>query len=216
MPDRAPRAFRPPQPYSAPPQVASRAFEPPAPSSHPSPGRPRTAGGLRPRLAAARRPAPPVAGPDRTGPDLTGPDLAGPDLGHRTRSTAADTGDELLAPRRSDRRRDEGSHRTGPPKKGSAPSGALGAAVEVVVVVVLALVLAVVVKTFLVQAFFIPSESMETTLLVGDRVLVNKLTPGPFALHHGDVVVFKDPDHWLPPSPPPDGRTGAAPPSAAH
>uniref|UniRef100_UPI00351062B2 signal peptidase I n=1 Tax=Kineosporia sp. R_H_3 TaxID=1961848 RepID=UPI00351062B2 len=134
-----------------------------------------------------------------------------PDTGHRTRSPAADTGEDLLAPRRSDRRRDEGSHRTGPPKKGSAPASALGAAVEVVVVVALALVLAVVVKTFFVQAFYIPSESMETTLLVGDRVLVSKLTPGPFALHRGDVVVFKDPDNWLPPSAPPDdGQVRAA------
>jgi signal peptidase I len=39
---------------------------------------------------------------------------------------------------------------------------------------------------------------MEDTLLVGDRVVVSKLTPGPFALHRGDVVVFKDPGGWLP------------------
>jgi signal peptidase I len=38
---------------------------------------------------------------------------------------------------------------------------------------------------------------MENTLLEGDRVLVSKLTPGPFHLGHGDVVVFKDPNHWL-------------------
>ncbi|MEZ0165263.1 signal peptidase I [Kineococcus sp. LSe6-4] len=53
------------------------------------------------------------------------------------------------------------------------------------------------VKTFLAQAFFIPSESMEDTLVKGDRVIVSKLTPGPFALHRGDVVVFSDPGHWL-------------------
>jgi len=64
-------------------------------------------------------------------------------------------------------------------------------------------VTALVVKTFLVQAFYIPSESMEATLLVGDRVLVSKVTPGPFDLGHGDVVVFKDPGGWLQPSEPP-------------
>ena len=51
--------------------------------------------------------------------------------------------------------------------------------------------------TSLVQAFVIPSASMENTLLIGDRVLVSKLTPGPFDLHRGDVVVFSDPGDWL-------------------
>ncbi len=64
-------------------------------------------------------------------------------------------------------------------------------------VVVIALGLSLVVKTFLVQAFFIPSESMENTLRIGDRVVVSKLTPGPFSLRRGDVVVFTDPDQWL-------------------
>ena len=40
---------------------------------------------------------------------------------------------------------------------------------------------------------------MEDTLVKGDRVIVSKLTPGPFDLHRGDVVVFEDPDHWLDP-----------------
>lgn len=73
---------------------------------------------------------------------------------------------------------------------------------EVVVVVVIALAVSLAAKTFLVQAFFIPSQSMENTLKKGDRVLVTKLTPGPFALHHGDVVVFLDPGHWLEEEPP--------------
>lgn len=60
-----------------------------------------------------------------------------------------------------------------------------------------ALALSLLIKTFLVQAFSIPSGSMEDTLLIGDRVLVSKLTPGPLALHRGDVVVFKDPGGWL-------------------
>jgi len=67
-------------------------------------------------------------------------------------------------------------------------------------VLAIALGLSLLIKTFLVQAFFIPSVSMENTLLVGDRVLVSKLTPGPFELKHGDVVVFADSGKWLPPS----------------
>ena len=68
-----------------------------------------------------------------------------------------------------------------------------------VVVLGMALVLSLLIKTFLVQAFFIPSQSMENTLLTGDRVVVSKLTPGPFDLHRGDIVVFKDPGGWLDP-----------------
>lgn len=77
--------------------------------------------------------------------------------------------------------------------------GGLGAWLkETAIIVVSALVLSLVIKTFLVQAFFIPSGSMEDTLLVGDRVLVTKLAPGPLDVHRGDVVVFKDPGGWLP------------------
>ena len=83
-------------------------------------------------------------------------------------------------------------------------SGLVGALREVVVVVVTALVLSLLIKTFLVQAFFIPSESMQPTLEVGDRVLVSRLTPGPFELERGDVVVFTDPGGWLDPAPEPD------------
>ena len=65
------------------------------------------------------------------------------------------------------------------------------------VVVVIAMLLSFVIKTFLLQPFWIPSESMEPALVPGDRVVVSKLTPGPFDLHRGDVVVFEDPDNWL-------------------
>lgn len=71
---------------------------------------------------------------------------------------------------------------------------------EIVIVVVLAMVLSFVVKTWLFQAFYIPSGSMEDTLVPDDRVIVSKLTPGPFELRRGDVVVFEDPGKprpWL-------------------
>ncbi|MDQ1426832.1 MAG: signal peptidase [Acidimicrobiaceae bacterium] len=53
--------------------------------------------------------------------------------------------------------------------------------------------MAIVVKTFLIQAFFIPSGSMEPTLKPGDRVLVNKLSYKLHDVHRGDIVVFKRP-----------------------
>ncbi len=68
---------------------------------------------------------------------------------------------------------------------------------EMVTVMVSALVLSVVIKTFLAQAFYIPSGSMENTLELGDRVMVSKLAPGPFDLERGDIVVFVDPGDWL-------------------
>jgi signal peptidase I len=83
------------------------------------------------------------------------------------------------------------------------PARAFGSVLrEAVIVIALALVLSLVVKTWLMQAFYIPSDSMQNTLLKGDRVIVSKLTPGPFALNRGDIVVFEDPDSWLGPTVP--------------
>ncbi|MFD9425787.1 MULTISPECIES: signal peptidase I [unclassified Streptomyces] len=70
--------------------------------------------------------------------------------------------------------------------------------VELPLLIGMALVLALLIKTFLVQAFSIPSESMQNTLQKGDRVLVDKLTPW-FGSEpeRGEVVVFHDPADWL-------------------
>jgi signal peptidase I len=65
--------------------------------------------------------------------------------------------------------------------------------VEWVAIVVGALAVALVVKTFLVQAFFIPSLSMYPTLDEGDRVLVNKLSYKLHDVNRGDLVVFERP-----------------------
>jgi signal peptidase I len=65
---------------------------------------------------------------------------------------------------------------------------------ELPVLVVLALVLAILIKTFLVQAFYIPSESMLPTLHVGDRVLVNRLAYRFGDIERFDVIVFSDPN----------------------
>ncbi|MFI0512838.1 signal peptidase I [Streptomyces sp. WSLK1-5] len=69
---------------------------------------------------------------------------------------------------------------------------------ELPILIGIALVLALLIKTFLVQAFSIPSDSMQNTLQQGDRVLVDKLTPW-FGSEpeRGEVVVFHDPDNWL-------------------
>ncbi|HZN12858.1 MAG TPA: signal peptidase I [Acidimicrobiales bacterium] len=64
---------------------------------------------------------------------------------------------------------------------------------EWVVIVAVAILSALVVKTYLVEAFYIPSGSMEPTLKTGDRVLVNKLSYRLHDIHRGDVVVFKRP-----------------------
>lgn len=75
---------------------------------------------------------------------------------------------------------------------------------EIPLLITVAVVIALVLKTFLVQAFVIPSGSMEQTIRIGDRVLVDKLTPW-FGSRpqRGDVVVFKNPSDWPPPNPAP-------------
>lgn len=67
---------------------------------------------------------------------------------------------------------------------------------ELPVLVLLALGLALLIRTFLLQAFYIPSESMERTLLPGDRVLVNKLSYRLGDIQRGDVIVFNGADSW--------------------
>ena len=57
----------------------------------------------------------------------------------------------------------------------------------------MALVIAIVIKTFLIQAFFIPSGSMEPTLMPNDRILVNRLAYRFGHIERGDIIVFADP-----------------------
>ncbi|MDP9208496.1 MAG: signal peptidase I [Actinomycetota bacterium] len=92
--------------------------------------------------------------------------------------------------------------RTGPPpappgvepppyhKEDERQPGLLAVLRETVVLVALAVLLAVVFKTFLVAAFYIPSGSMESTLNISDRVLVEKVSYRFGDIEHGDVVVF--------------------------
>jgi signal peptidase I len=73
---------------------------------------------------------------------------------------------------------------------------------EFPILVVVALLLAVVIKTYAIQAFFIPSGSMENTLEINDRVLVNKLVYDVRGIHRGDIVVFNGDGSWDPGTPP--------------
>ncbi len=69
---------------------------------------------------------------------------------------------------------------------------------ELPILVVIALALTVIIKVFAIQAFYIPSSSMENTLKVGDRVLVNKIVYHLRGIHRGDIVVFNGLDSWDP------------------
>jgi signal peptidase I len=75
-------------------------------------------------------------------------------------------------------------------KEDERQPGLLAVLRETVVLVALAVLLAVVFKTFLVAAFYIPSGSMESTLNISDRVLVEKVSYRFGDIEHGDVVVF--------------------------
>lgn len=69
---------------------------------------------------------------------------------------------------------------------------------ETVVLLVVALALAVIIKSFFVQAFYIPSPSMEPQFVKNDRILVEKVSYwGSGTPQRGDIIVFKDPGGWL-------------------
>src|SRR5215831_9287520 len=70
--------------------------------------------------------------------------------------------------------------------------------VELPILLAFALILALLIKTFVVQAFFIPSSSMENTLEIGDKVLVNKMIYDFRPIHRGDIVVFNGEGSWDP------------------
>jgi signal peptidase I len=67
---------------------------------------------------------------------------------------------------------------------------------ELPVLIVVALVLALVIKTYAIQPFYIPSASMENTLNIGDRLLINKLVYDFRSIHRGDIIVFDGTGSW--------------------
>ncbi|WP_049897254.1 signal peptidase I [Nesterenkonia massiliensis] len=83
---------------------------------------------------------------------------------------------------------------TRPRRRKRSPLGAF--IIELITIVALAILISFLVKTFLLRAFYIPSESMQPTLEVDDRVVVNLLAPGIMEIERGDVVVFEDTRSW--------------------
>lgn len=95
---------------------------------------------------------------------------------------------------------DDAAESEAEPKRGRRGTF-LGFLREVAVIAIIAIVVAVLVKTFLVRPYYIPSASMESTLVVNDRIIVNLLQPDLVPITRGDIVVFTDPGGWLPPQP---------------
>ncbi|HEX9032025.1 MAG TPA: signal peptidase I [Streptosporangiaceae bacterium] len=120
---------------------------------------------------------------------LAGP-AAGPGLG-----ADSDRGPGPLTGTGEEGEHDEESTQDKPDKRGSFLT-------EMVVLFAVALTVALLIKSFVVQPFFIPSASMETTLLVGDKVLVNKLVYHLRPIQRGDIVVFNGAGSWNSPTPP--------------
>lgn len=73
---------------------------------------------------------------------------------------------------------------------------------DLLIIFVVALLISFLIKTYLIRSFYIPSGSMENTLLINDRIIVNELEPKLVPIGHGDVVVFRDPGGWLLPQAP--------------
>ena len=123
----------------------------------------------------------PLAGPSDPGPGLTGgqPPAAG-----AVQPPAAGTGQRSGATAVPGRKRSRSSWR------------------ELPILIVVALTIALVIKTFVVQPFFIPSSSMEQTLMIGDKVLVNKLVYHFRSIQPGDIIVFNGVGSWDPAPPP--------------
>ena len=127
------------------------------------------------------RPLPMTAAPSSAPPGLTG-DGTG---------VITEDGQERARPAESpDGREPPADPHAGRGKR----SGGLSFLQELPFLLLVAFVLALLIKTFLVQAFYIPSESMDPTLKVGDRVLVNKLTYRFHPPRRGDIIVFQDPN----------------------
>lgn len=70
---------------------------------------------------------------------------------------------------------------------------------DIIIIFLAAIVISVGIKAFLIRSFYIPSGSMQDTLQIDDRIIVNELVPDVIPLEHGDIVVFRDPGGWLAP-----------------
>lgn len=80
---------------------------------------------------------------------------------------------------------------------------------DVFVIFAIALVISLLTEAFLIRSFYIPTGSMQDTLQINDRIIVNELVPDVVAIDRGDIVVFTDPGGWL-------GPVAPAPRAAGH
>ena len=124
--------------------------------------------------------------------------------GPKRGNSAERRAEAVEAPGEAATRVEPGGEAADPPESGGTPAAGEGKRggkkgsgrsfwKELPILIVVALVVAVLIKTFLVQAFFIPSGSMHDTLLEGDRVMVNKLAYRLGDPARGDVIVFDSP-----------------------
>jgi signal peptidase I len=122
-------------------------------------------------------------------------DGAGPEMSPEMSRAEASTGDE-------DQAAGPGAPRAGHRRKRRQRSFWR----ELPILIAVALLLAVVIKTYAIQAFWIPSGSMENTLEINDRVLVNKIVYHTRDIHRGDIVVFNGDGSWDPGTIPVNGN----------
>jgi signal peptidase I len=130
-----------------------------------------------------------------------GPGVPGVPVDRAPDQGPGDPGRQTLGSQPSDPPGDEDA----PEEPGRSPAGRKRKHFwrELLIIVVVAAALTLLVKAFVVQVYRIPSASMENTLQVGDRVLVNKLVYRFRGIARGDIVVFSGQDSWGPDAPPP-------------
>jgi signal peptidase I len=149
-------------------------------------------------------PAPPEGGPEPSGaPD--GSHVPPADSQPQAEPGEGQAPPEVAQPGQDGQAQDgqaqDGQAQDGQAKKKRAKRGSFFK--ELPILIVIALVLALLIKTYAFQAYYIPSGSMENTLEIGDKVLVNKIVYHLRPIHRGDIVVFNGQGSWNPGPPPP-------------
>jgi signal peptidase I len=142
---------------------------------------------------------PSSSGPASSGPASSGPASSGPDeganaaVGPSADTTATLDPSRVAAAAVADAPTETDGPGAGDGHRAKGAKSPWRVAAEWVVLIAVALGIAFLIKSFLFQAFYIPSESMKPTLNVGDRVLVNKLSYDFHDVNRGDIAVFEAP-----------------------
>jgi signal peptidase I len=125
----------------------------------------------------------------------------GPTTDPETDTTAGSSGDEGSGPEMDTAAGPGATHPAGRRKRRQRSFWR-----ELPILIAVALLLAIIIKTFAIQAFWIPSGSMENTLEINDRILVNKIVYHTRDIHRGDIVVFNGDGSWDPGTIPVNGN----------